>query len=80
MKIEEKGTPTTKFCGIRSGGLFEKDGRYYIKLDRVHTLQGGYEFDAVCLDDGGVCDISAYAKVRDLSECTLTVEKSKGGD
>lgn len=38
MKIAEKGTPITKFCGIRSGGLFEEDGRYYIKLDRVHTL------------------------------------------
>lgn len=74
MKIAEKGTPITKFCGIRSGGLFEEDGRYYIKLDRVHTLQDGREFDAVCLDGGGVCGISAYAEVRDLSKCRLTVE------
>lgn len=74
MKIAEKGTPITKFCGIRSGGLFEEDGRYYIKLDRAHTLQDGREFDAVCLDGGGVCGISAYAEVRDLSKCTLTAE------
>lgn len=79
MKIREDNFRTTEFLGIKESGLFAIGDKYYVRLEHSCDLASGEEVNAVKLDDGELLGIDAYAKVRDLSECTLVVEKSKEG-
>ena len=54
--------------------MFEMNGRYYIKLDRVHTMQNGAEINAVGLEEGILCAVDVYTEVRDLSGYILNAE------
>lgn len=74
MTIVEENARKVKFLGIREAGMFEMNGRYYIKLDRVHTMQNGAEINAVGLEEGILCAVDVYTEVRDLSGYILNAE------
>lgn len=73
MIILKTTKPSTSFEELNEGNIFEYNGNYFIKTNKIDAIGTKSFVNAVCLLDGRAYSFDSWDKVTPIKDYELTI-------